>query len=146
MELSVDLQVPHTLTTHNDSLANWRRRTRIIDYCVDVLDASYEENKRIADELDGTDPRTRRKAQAELYSSNIKVSNGSSFLSRLTYLRPCVRRSADAASQRAHRGKDRSGEIRKRYEPCITSAPLSIDLILSTSPAIAVQVLRAATE
>ena len=67
--------VPVTCGGH---LANWGRRTRIIDYCVDVLDASYEENKRIADGVGDTEIRARRKAQAELYSSDIKVSDDKS--------------------------------------------------------------------
>ena len=64
-------------------LANWDRRTRIINYCVDVLDASYQETKHIADEADRTDLRARRKTQAELYSAGIKVGGGFQFPSDL---------------------------------------------------------------
>ncbi|KAF9651162.1 hypothetical protein BDM02DRAFT_3154533 [Thelephora ganbajun] len=60
------------LQVWRELVANWSRRTRIIDYCVNVLDTSYEETKCLADEVHGTDPRARRKAQAELYSANIK--------------------------------------------------------------------------
>lgn len=64
----------HVLRHHScGRLANWNRRTRIINYCADVLDASHEESKRLADEADGADPRVRRKVQAELYSADIKV-------------------------------------------------------------------------
>jgi len=70
------IQKSRILVIRGGRLANWRRRTRIIDYCVDVLDASYEENKRIADGAGGADIRARRKAQAELYSSDIKVNGG----------------------------------------------------------------------
>jgi len=81
----VDLKVPHILVTYGGHLANWRRRTRIIDYCVDVLDTSYEESKlHLGDEADpGADLRARRKARAELYSSDVKVSGGFLFLSDL---------------------------------------------------------------
>lgn len=70
------------------------------------MDASYEENKRIADEASGADPRARRKAQAELYSSDIKVSGGFLFPSDSVPSLPGVRISAHATPQRAHRRKD----------------------------------------
>ena len=73
MDPSVDVKVSHTPIICGGSLANWNRRTRIINYCASVLDASYEEAKHIADKADGADPRVRRKAQAELYSADIKV-------------------------------------------------------------------------
>lgn len=73
---------------HTRRLANWRRRTQIIDYCVDVLDTSHEDNKLPADEANGTDLRARRKAQAELYSADIKVSETFLYLVDLTRPRP----------------------------------------------------------
>lgn len=62
----------------------------IVDYCVDVLDTSYEENKRIMEKTSGNELRVRRKAQAELYSSDIKVSGGSRLLSDPTRSQPPV--------------------------------------------------------
>ena len=84
LDLFVDSNVPHAIVTCGGCLANWERRTKIIDYCVDVLDTSYEENKRIAEKTGGNELRVRRKAQAELYSSDIKVSGDPWFLSDLT--------------------------------------------------------------
>ena len=40
---------------------------------MDVLDASYEETKRTANDANNDDVRVRRKVQAELYSADIKV-------------------------------------------------------------------------
>ena len=71
--LQLILNDPHIFATGGGCVANWGRRTRIINYCVDVLDTSYEENKLLADQAKDADLRTRRKAQAELYSADIKV-------------------------------------------------------------------------
>lgn len=84
----VDLDVPHILITCGGHLANWSRRARIINYCVDVLDTSYEEKKLLADEAKGADLRAQRKAQAELYSADIKVNVRYLCLSDLTYSHP----------------------------------------------------------
>jgi len=73
----VNLNFTHIVGICGGCLANWGRRTRIINYCVDVLDASYEENKLLVDQTSGADLRARRKAQAELYSADIKVGGGS---------------------------------------------------------------------
>lgn len=66
----VDVKVPCTC---GGRLANWNRRARIINYCADVLDASYEGAKNLAEEAVAANPQARRKAQAELYSADINV-------------------------------------------------------------------------
>lgn len=124
-------------------LANWRRRTRIIDYCVDVLDASYEENKHLADQANDADLRARRKAKAELYSADIKVGDITHLISHAYAPLYSIRRSAHTTPQRAHRRNDCSGKISERYEPCLWRFP-GVPLMSFSSLASAVQVLRAA--
>lgn len=113
-----------TLIVYGGRLANWNRRTLIINYCVDVLDASYGETKRAADDANGDDVRARRKAQAELYSADIKVgpscASVPSDLELLHCFIPTVRCSAYPTPQRAHRRGNCSGEISKRYETCFS--------------------------
>lgn len=103
MDPSVDAKVLHTLIICGGRLANWDRRTRIVNYCVDVLDASYDETKHLADDADGADPRVRRKAQAELYSANIKVGAMFPFRLILRSYALCVPCSAYPTTQRAYR-------------------------------------------
>ena len=57
----------------NASVANWKRRTQLIEYCVGVVDQSIEEKKKgIEDE--SLDPSSRRQMQAEMYGEEVKVS------------------------------------------------------------------------
>jgi len=52
-------------------VANWKRRTQLIEYCVGVVDQSIEEKKKgIEDE--SLDPSSRKKMQAEMYGEEVK--------------------------------------------------------------------------
>jgi hypothetical protein len=51
---------------------NWTRRTKIIDYCVNVIDVAQQE-KRLNLETVGDDARAQRKIQAALFADETKV-------------------------------------------------------------------------
>lgn len=61
-------------TGHAEGLGsdNWRRRTEIIDYCVNVVDHSMDEKRRSLDEKEGDLP-ARRKIQGDLFAEEVKV-------------------------------------------------------------------------
>ena len=51
---------------------NWKRRTEIVEYCVNVVDQSMSEKHKVLDGLEG-DARAKRKTQAELFADEVKV-------------------------------------------------------------------------
>lgn len=51
---------------------NWKRRTEIVDYCVNVVDQSMSEKHNVLDGLEG-DAKARRRTQAELFADEVKV-------------------------------------------------------------------------
>lgn len=51
---------------------NWKRRTEIVEYCVDVVDHSMAKKHKVLDELEG-DAKSKRKTQAELFADEVKV-------------------------------------------------------------------------
>ncbi|KAH0839760.1 hypothetical protein J3R83DRAFT_701 [Lanmaoa asiatica] len=55
-------------------LENWKRRTEIVEYCVNVVDQSMSEKHKVLDGLEG-DAKARRKTQAELFADEVKVGN-----------------------------------------------------------------------
>lgn len=52
---------------------NWQRRSRIIHYCVNVVDQQMEEKRRQIVESDNT--AAQRKIQGALYADEVKVCN-----------------------------------------------------------------------
>ncbi|KAH7914366.1 caffeine-induced death protein 2-domain-containing protein [Hygrophoropsis aurantiaca] len=52
---------------------NWKRRTEIIDYCVDAVDESMKEKRMALGNQDG-DASAQRKTQAALYADEVKRS------------------------------------------------------------------------
>lgn len=54
------------------SVANWKRRTEIINYCVGVVDQSMDEKRRSLD-TEGNDPTQQRRTQGALYAEDVKV-------------------------------------------------------------------------
>lgn len=52
-------------------IENWKRRTEIVDYCVNVVDQSTNEKRRALQGLQG-DARAQRKMQAELFAEEVK--------------------------------------------------------------------------
>lgn len=51
---------------------NWRRRTEIISYCVEVVDKSIDAKQQAIEEFE-EDAHSRRSTQAALYSDKVKV-------------------------------------------------------------------------
>ncbi|OCH92874.1 hypothetical protein OBBRIDRAFT_811381 [Obba rivulosa] len=51
--------------------ANWKRRTEIISYCVEVVDQSMEEKRKTL-ESQADDPVTKRRMQSALYTEEVK--------------------------------------------------------------------------
>ena len=54
------------------SVENWKRRTEIVSYCVDVVDKTMEE-KRQSVLNQASDPSAQRQTQATLYADEVKV-------------------------------------------------------------------------
>ncbi|KAF9247037.1 caffeine-induced death protein 2-domain-containing protein [Melanogaster broomeanus] len=54
-----------------DLVENWKRRTEIVGYCVNVVDQSMTEKHKLLDGLDG-DVRVKRRTQAELFADEVK--------------------------------------------------------------------------
>lgn len=52
-------------------VANWKRRTEIINYCVGVVDQSMDEKRRSLD-TEGNDPTQQRRTQGALYAEDVK--------------------------------------------------------------------------
>ncbi|KAH9844183.1 caffeine-induced death protein 2-domain-containing protein [Rhodofomes roseus] len=52
-------------------VANWKRRTEIVDYCVGVVDQSME-GKRMALDAETEDPAAQRRIQGALYADEVK--------------------------------------------------------------------------
>ncbi|TFY78002.1 hypothetical protein EWM64_g6009 [Hericium alpestre] len=50
---------------------NWKRRTEIIDYCVNVVDQSLEQKRSLLAEKQG-DPTSQRKVQGALFEEEVK--------------------------------------------------------------------------
>lgn len=53
-------------------IANWKRRTEIVQYCVGVVDQSMD-SKRMAIEAETEDPAAQRRIQGALYAEEVKV-------------------------------------------------------------------------
>ncbi|KAI0036717.1 caffeine-induced death protein 2-domain-containing protein [Vararia minispora EC-137] len=53
---------------------NWRKRTEIVTYCVNVLDRSLEERRAALGQSQG-DPATQRRIQGELFSEETKKNH-----------------------------------------------------------------------
>lgn len=64
------LPPPHCIDSF--SVANWKRRTEIINYCVGVVDQSMDEKRRSLD-TEGNDPPQQRQTQGALYAEDVKV-------------------------------------------------------------------------
>ncbi|KAI0701808.1 caffeine-induced death protein 2-domain-containing protein [Cytidiella melzeri] len=54
-----------------DLVENWKRRTEIVDYCVNVVDQSLEEKRRSLDTVDA-DPAAQRKIKGALFAEEVK--------------------------------------------------------------------------
>jgi hypothetical protein len=54
------------------SVENWKRRTEIVSYCVDVVDKTMDE-KRQSIQDQANDPSAQRQTQAALYADEVKV-------------------------------------------------------------------------
>ncbi|KAK0468342.1 caffeine-induced death protein 2-domain-containing protein [Desarmillaria tabescens] len=52
-------------------MANWSRRTQLVQYCVDVVDKSLQDKKNIVQD-NASSPAEQRKAQAEMYTDQVK--------------------------------------------------------------------------
>ncbi|KZT74268.1 hypothetical protein DAEQUDRAFT_682020 [Daedalea quercina L-15889] len=52
-------------------VANWKRRTEIVDYCVGVVDQSME-SKRMAIDAETENPAAQRRIQGALYAEEVK--------------------------------------------------------------------------
>lgn len=53
-------------------LENWKRRTEMINYCVDIVDQSMEEKRKSLTSEEG-DARAQRKTQAAMFADEVKV-------------------------------------------------------------------------
>ena len=51
---------------------NWKRRTEIVSYCVEVVDKAIDE-KRQSIQDQASDPSAQRQTQAALYADEVKV-------------------------------------------------------------------------
>ena len=63
---------PLSLTVSLWTIANWKRRTEIVEYCVGVVDQSMD-SKRMAIEAETEDPAAQRRIQGALYAEEVKV-------------------------------------------------------------------------
>ncbi|KAF8204961.1 caffeine-induced death protein 2-domain-containing protein [Pholiota molesta] len=77
-------------------VANWKRRTQLVDYCVSVVDKSITD-KRSAIDDQADDPRTQRKIQAQIYEDQVMRNQVHRELSVEDIVR---KRSADAFRSR----------------------------------------------
>jgi hypothetical protein len=59
------------LTRAFGSAENWKRRTTIVDYCVNVVDTSIASKRTTIEE--SADPAAQRKSKAEMYADQVKV-------------------------------------------------------------------------
>ncbi|KAI9574847.1 caffeine-induced death protein 2-domain-containing protein [Boletus coccyginus] len=75
---------------------NWKRRTEIVDYCVNVVDQSMSEKHKLLDGLEG-DAKAQRKTQAELFADEVKRNQVRNELSVEKIIR---KRSLDAFQSR----------------------------------------------
>jgi hypothetical protein len=53
-------------------LENWKRRTEMINYCVDIVDQSMDGKRKSSTSEEG-DARAERKAQAVMFADEVKV-------------------------------------------------------------------------
>lgn len=63
---------PPSLTVSLRTIANWKRRTEIVEYCVGVVDQSMD-TKRMAIQAETEDPAAQRRIQGALYAEEVKV-------------------------------------------------------------------------
>lgn len=68
------MNLKHSLSSYFSLTANWKDRTEIVNYCVDVVDKSMAERRKI---IDGTDAGLDAEPQvrAKLYSEEVLVSS-----------------------------------------------------------------------
>ncbi|KAF8138294.1 caffeine-induced death protein 2-domain-containing protein [Boletus edulis] len=75
---------------------NWKRRTEIVDYCVNVVDQSMSQKHKVLDGLEG-DAKAKRMTQAELFADEVKRNQVRNELSVETIIR---KRSLEAFQSR----------------------------------------------
>ncbi|KAG5652424.1 hypothetical protein H0H81_005020, partial [Sphagnurus paluster] len=66
-----NIQDQACLNIWRELVGNWKRRTKLVDYCVLVVDQSLTEKRRILED-DGQDGAAKRKAQAEMYQKQVQ--------------------------------------------------------------------------
>ncbi|KDR83752.1 hypothetical protein GALMADRAFT_236106 [Galerina marginata CBS 339.88] len=79
-----------------DLVANWKRRTQLVEYCTTVVDKSLDEKRRSLEDQ-SQDERTRRKMQGELFANQVKRNQVHNELTVESIVR---KRSADAFRSR----------------------------------------------
>jgi len=52
-------------------VANWKRRTQLVEYCVEAVDQSINEKRKDMEDVN-LDPSSQRKVQAEVYGEDVK--------------------------------------------------------------------------
>lgn len=57
-----------------ESVANWNRRTKLVEYCVLVVDHSLTEKQKALEDQ-SADPATQWKTQAAVFADEVKVRN-----------------------------------------------------------------------
>ncbi|CCL99422.1 uncharacterized protein FIBRA_01440 [Fibroporia radiculosa] len=88
-------------------VANWKRRTEIVEYCVGVVDQSMDEKRKQLQQEAG-DPATQRRIQGTLFAEEVKRNQ---VHNELTVERIVRRRSLEAFQSRC-----------KYFEPPLTDA------------------------
>ena len=71
--------------TKHAPLANWKRRTTLIGYCVSVVDESIDSKRSQISEKQA-DPAAQRRIKGEMYSDEVLVCLHPSSVSRLAHL------------------------------------------------------------
>ena len=71
-ELTGAFPYPYPPFISSQLLENWKRRTKLVDYCVSVVDKSIDD-KRGALQQQSDDPALQRKTKAAIYSDEVYV-------------------------------------------------------------------------
>ena len=66
--------VSYLLSRSSHLLENWKRRTKLVDYCVSVADRSLDQKREAFANNPPSDPSSQRKAQAEIFAQEVHVS------------------------------------------------------------------------
>ncbi|KAF8913887.1 caffeine-induced death protein 2 [Gymnopilus junonius] len=77
-------------------VANWKRRTQLVEYCVSVVDQSLTEKRAVLEDQT-QDESSRRRTQGEMYADQVKRKQVRNELSVESIVR---KRSADAFTSR----------------------------------------------